>query len=107
MRDFRILAELTRRLQPEGVVVNVGSAVVMPEVFLKAYTMARNLGCRPRRLTCANLDMIQHYRPRENVLQRPTAFGGEAIALTGHHEIMLPLLQALLADADTEDTSDV
>ncbi len=96
MHDFRILAEATRTLEPEGVVVNLGSAVVMPEVFLKAYTMARNLGCRPRRLTTVNLDMIQHYRPRENVLARPTAWGGEAIPLTGHHEIMVPLLHALL-----------
>ncbi len=100
LRDFRILAELTRRLAPEGVVVNLGSAVVMPEVFLKAYTMARNLGCRPRRLTTANLDMIQHYRPRQNVLFRPTAWGGEAIPLTGHHEIMVPLLHALLTDGE-------
>ncbi len=100
MRDFRILAAVTQRLAPEGVVVNLGSAVVMPETFLKAYTVARNLGCRPRRLTTANLDMLQHYRPRENVLQRPTAWGGDAIPLTGHHEIMLPLLQVLLADAD-------
>lgn len=106
MRDFRILAEITRSLAPEGVVINLGSAVVMPEVFLKAYTMARNLGCRPRRLTAANLDMIQHYRPRENVLQRPTAWGGDAISLTGHHEIMVPLLQALLAAADAPDRAE-
>lgn len=100
MRDFRILAEVTRGLAPVGVVVNLGSAVVMPEVFLKAYTVARNLGCRPRQLTTANLDMLQHYRPRENVLQRPTAWGGDAVPLTGHHELMLPLLQAILADLD-------
>jgi len=105
-RDFRILAEATRGLAPEGVVVNLGSAVVMPEVFLKAYTMARNLGCRPRRLTTANLDMIQHYRPHQNVLSRPTAFGGEAIALTGHHEIMIPLLHALLLDPDQGSSAD-
>jgi len=102
MRDFRILAQATRSLEPEGVVVNLGSAVVMPEVFLKAYTMARNIGCRPRRLTTVNLDMIQHYRPRENVLSRPTAFGGEAIPLTGHHEIMIPLLHALLVTSDVD-----
>jgi hypothetical protein len=103
MRDFRVLAEVTRGLEPVGVVVNLGSAVVMPEVFLKAYTVARNLGCRPRQLTTANLDMLQHYRPRENVLQRPTALGGDAIPLTGHHEIMVPLLHALLIDADDAD----
>ncbi|MFH1844163.1 MAG: hypothetical protein ABIF77_13230 [bacterium] len=100
LRDFRILAERTRHLAPAGVVVNLGSAVVMPEVFLKAYTMARNLGCRPEHLTTANLDMIQHYRPRENVLSRPTAWGGEAIPLTGHHEIMIPLLHVLLCAGD-------
>jgi hypothetical protein len=100
MRDFRIFAEATRGLEPEGIVLNLGSAVVMPEVFLKAYTMARNLGCRPRRLTTANLDMIQHYRPHENVLSRPTAWGGEAIPMTGHHEIMIPLLHAILTEAD-------
>ena len=105
LRDFRILAEVTRRLEPVGVVVNLGSAVVMPEVFLKAYTVARNLGCRPRQLTTANLDMLQHYRPRENVLQRPTALGGAAIPLTGHHEIMVPLLHALLLDADDADAA--
>lgn len=100
-RDFRILAETTRSLAPVGVVVNLGSAVVMPEVFLKAYTMARNLGCRPEHLTTANLDMIQHYRPRENVLSRPTAWGGEAIPLIGHHEIMVPLLHAILTGDET------
>ncbi|MHB8079716.1 MAG: GSU2086 family protein [Candidatus Krumholzibacteriia bacterium] len=104
MHDFRVLAEVARGLEPVGVVVNLGSAVVMPEVFLKAYTVARNLGCRPRQLTTANLDMVQHYRPRENVLQRPAAFGGAAIPLTGHHEIMVPLLHALLLDADDADS---
>jgi hypothetical protein len=106
LRDFRILAERTRRLAPEGVVVNLGSAVIMPEVFLKAYTMARNLGCRPRRLTTANLDMIQHYRPQQNVLSRPTAWGGESIALTGHHEILVPLLHALLVEGEPERADD-
>jgi hypothetical protein len=106
LRDFRILAEQTRHLAPEGVVVNLGSAVIMPEVFLKAYTMARNLGCRPRRLTTANLDMIQHYRPHENILTRPTAWGGEALPLTGHHEIMIPLLHALLVAGPEEERKD-
>jgi len=105
LRDFRILAGVAQRFAPEAVVVNLGSAVVMPEVFLKAYTVARNLGCRPQRLTTANLDMLQHYRPRENVLQRPTAWGGDAIPLTGHHELLVPLLQALLADADAADAA--
>jgi hypothetical protein len=106
MRDFRILAEVARSLEPEGVVVNLGSAVVMPEVFLKVFTMARNLGCRPKRLTAVNLDMIQHYRPRENVLSRPTAWGGESIPLTGHHEIMIPLLHALLVSGSGGPRSD-
>jgi hypothetical protein len=105
-RDFLIFAEAVTRLDPEGAVINVGSAVLMPEVFLKALTMARNLGHRPRRLTTANLDMMQHYRPRQNVLARPTSFGGEAIALTGHHEIMIPLLHALLRFDGEEERVD-
>jgi hypothetical protein len=78
-------------------VVNVGSAVILPEVFLKALTVARNLGHRVRKFTAANLDMIQHYRPRLNVVERPTALGGRRIILTGHHELLVPMLaQAVL-----------
>ena len=81
-------------------VVNLGSAVVMPEVFLKALTVARNTLGGVRDFTTANLDMLQHYRPRENVLHRPTQHSGRALPLTGHHEILVPLLHALLTDGD-------
>jgi hypothetical protein len=93
MRDFRIFAARIDRLgRAGGVALNVGSAVIMPEVFLKAFSIARNLGAPFKSLTTCNMDMIQHYRPAENVLSRPAAFGGRAISLTGHHEVMLPLL---------------
>lgn len=94
--DFRRICGVVGTLEG-GVVVNVGSAVIMPEVFLKALTVARNLGHRVRKFTAANLDMIQQYRPRMNVVERPTALGGRPIQLTGHHELMVPLLaQAVL-----------
>ncbi len=101
--DFKLLAALVAGLEG-GVYVNVGSAVILPEVFLKALSVARNLGHRVDTLTTANLDFIQHYRPRENVLKRPTASGGRAIALTGHHEIMVPLLAAAIDHASITDT---
>jgi hypothetical protein len=94
MRDFRLLAAAIAGLHEGGVVINCGSAVILPEVFLKALTVARNLGCPVRDFTAINMDMIQHYRPNANVVQRPTRTGGTAISLTGHHEIMLPLLYA-------------
>ncbi len=96
LRDFRILAACLGELNENSVVVNLGSAVMGPEVFLKALTVARNLGHSAAGFTACNLDMIQHYRPARNILHRPTAGGGKAIALTGHHEIMIPLLDALL-----------
>lgn len=95
LRDFRILAQTLTELEG-GVVVNLGSAVVMPEVFLKALTVARNVHGGSRRFVAANLDMLQHYRPAENVLRRPTLSGGEGLSITGHHEILVPLLHALL-----------
>ena len=80
-----------------GVWINAGSAVIMPEVFLKALSMARNLGSDVRDFTTVDLDMIRHYRPHENVLKRPVLSGGASYAITGHHEILLPLLaQALV-----------
>jgi hypothetical protein len=88
--DFRILAGVVSRLEG-GVWMNVGSAVMMPEVFLKAVSAARNLGHTLKEFTTVNLDMIQHYRPKANVLARPR---GRAIAITGHHEILLPLIRA-------------
>ncbi len=96
-RDFRILAARVERLGRDGgVALNIGSAVILPEVFLKAFSVARNLGAPFDRLTTCNMDMTQHYRPRENVLERPTAFGGSGISITGHHEIMIPLLYSHL-----------
>jgi hypothetical protein len=92
-RDFRILAGLVAELE-DGVYMNVGSAVILPEVFLKAVTVARNLGHRLRNLTTVNLDFIRHYRPMANVVCRPTADGGKGYAIVGHHEILLPLIAA-------------
>lgn len=106
MRDFRILAAAVSGLADGGVVVNLGSAVIMPEVFLKALTLARNAGRAVRDFTAANLDMLQHYRPTENVLQRPTQAGGMALAITGHHEILVPLLHGLLIEGEPRDTRD-
>jgi len=92
MRDFRIFARQVADVGKGGVVLNIGSAVVLPEVFLKALTVARNLGFPCQDFTTANFDMIQHYRPRVNVVQRPTLSGGRGYQITGHHEIMIPLL---------------
>ncbi len=91
-RDFRIFARTISRIGDGGVVLNLGSAVILPEVFLKALTVVRNLGCQVERFTTANFDMIQHYRQQVNVLLRPTQSGGQAFGFTGHHEIMIPLL---------------
>ncbi|HET7468136.1 MAG TPA: hypothetical protein VFJ81_00620 [Gemmatimonadales bacterium] len=92
-RDFRRLAGSLPSLHQGGVVLNLGSAVVLPEVFLKALTVARNLDHgRPTHFLAADFDMQRHYRPRLNVVQRPTRAGGAGYLLTGHHEILLPLL---------------
>ena len=98
-RDFRLLCSIIRELNGGGVYLNVGSAVVLPEVFLKAVSVVRNLGYPLQEFTTANLDFIQHYRPTQNVLKRPTQDSGQAIALTGHHEIMVPLIAAALKGA--------
>ena len=92
--EFRLLAGVIPTLNDGGVVINCGSAVILPEVFLKSLTVARNLGHPVRNFTAINMDMIQHYRPNANVVSRPTRSGGTAVSLTGHHEIMLPLLYA-------------
>jgi len=92
LRDFRILAHTVSQLGDGGVVLNLGSAVLMPEVFLKTLAVTRNLGYSVHGFTTANLDMIQHYRPTVNVVQRPVLGSGKGYALTGHHEIMIPLL---------------
>jgi hypothetical protein len=104
-RDFLLLATLVKGLDG-GVYLNVGSAVVLPEVFLKCVSLAANLGHAPRGITTVNMDFIQHYRPTQNVLLRPTAAGSNqgargksrGYALTGHHEIMIPLLAAALKE---------
>ncbi|MEK7448914.1 MAG: hypothetical protein AAB019_05450 [Planctomycetota bacterium] len=92
LADFHKLISVVCHLN-KGVWLNIGSAVILPEVFLKAVSVARNLGYRLNDFTTANLDMIQHYRPKMNVTGRPTPPGGEGISITGHHEIMLPLLR--------------
>jgi hypothetical protein len=92
-RDFRRLAASLPTLHEGGVVLNLGSAVIMPEVFLKALTIARNLHAgKPTGFTTCDLDMQRHYRPRVNVVQRPTQGSGKGYEITGHHEIMVPLL---------------
>ena len=92
-RDFRRLAASVPDLDQGGVVLNWGSAVLMPEVFLKALTVARNIGGgRPTHFVAADFDMQRHYRPRVNVVQRPTRAGGTGFMLTGHHELLLPML---------------
>lgn len=98
--DFRILAAEVARLGGGGAYLNIGSAVLLPEVFLKAVTLARNLGHKIEDFTTANFDFIQGYRPNTNVVRRPTQGVGRGYSLTGHHEIMIPLLAALLVEAD-------
>lgn len=95
-RDFKVLCNVVKDLRGGGVVMNIGSAVLMPEVFLKALTVARNLRFAARGFTTANFDMIQHYRPRMNIVQRPTRSGGRGFLFTGHHEIMIPLICAMI-----------
>lgn len=90
--DFRLLAAQLPGLNKGGVVLNVGSAVIMPEVFLKTLSISRNLGNTIENFTTANFDMIRHYRPSENVLRRPTLKNGHSFNFIGHHEIMIPLL---------------
>jgi len=91
-RDFRILCSICEQVDRGGVVANIGSAVILPEVFLKALTVARNLKRGTSRLTTANFDMIEHYRPNVNVVARPTLRAGRGFNFVGHHEIMIPLL---------------
>jgi hypothetical protein len=100
-RDFRLFAACAADLNDGGVYLNVGSAVVMPEVFLKAVSAVRNLGHPLGGFTTANFDFLQHYRPRVNVVERPHAgAGGAGYAITGHHELMIPLLAAALIEKD-------
>ena len=99
LRDFRYFVSAVSRLAG-GVYINCGSAVILPEVFLKAVALARNRGCDLDGLTTVNLDFLRHYRPLTNVVNRPTAGIGHGYALTGHHELVLPLLAAALIEGD-------
>jgi len=92
LKDFYLLVENIKSLDNGGVVLNFGSAVILPEVFLKALNLARNLGNKIKNFTTANFDMIYHYRPAQNVVARPVMSGGQGYYIVGHHEIMLPLL---------------
>ncbi|MCE5198709.1 MAG: hypothetical protein ABFD54_02430 [Armatimonadota bacterium] len=94
MHDFRILTEALRNLGGGGVLANLGSAVVLPEVVLKAITMLINLGCDLSGMTGVNLDFVQHYRSNQQIVARVREIGGEGFVLTGHHELMIPLLAA-------------
>ena len=96
-RDFQLFTSVLAALEG-GVVLSIGSAVIMPEVFLKALTIARNLGHKVEQFTTATFDMIRHYRPTENVQRRPTRLGGHGFYVVGHHEIMIPLLFAAIAE---------
>ncbi len=93
--DFRILTQVVTKLSG-GLVMNIGSAVIMPELFIKALSAARNIGHDVSNFSAANFDMIQHYRPTVNILRRPTQLGGSSWSFTGHHEIMVPLLAGVV-----------
>jgi hypothetical protein len=97
-RDFRLFSSVVATIE-KGVYLNVGSAVILPEIFLKAVTLARNLGHTLDHFTTVNLDFFRHYRPMTNVINRPTARGGRGLSLVGHHEIMLPLIAAGVIEA--------
>jgi hypothetical protein len=103
-QDFRLFCALVKSMHPGGVYMNWGSAVLLPEIFLKAVSVVRNLGVPLRPITTANFDFIQHYRPLQNVVKRPTLPDGKArrveskgYAFTGHHELLMPLVAAALA----------
>jgi deoxyhypusine synthase len=96
LQDFRLLCAIVRELNDGGVYLNLGSAVLLPEVFLKTVTTVRNLGFALQNFTTANFDFIQHYRPLTNVVRRPVAGSGRGFSITGHHEVMIPLLAAFI-----------
>ena len=102
--DFKVFCNLVADLE-DGVYCNIGSAVLLPEVFLKALTVVRNLGHNVKNFTTANFDFIRHYRPSTNVVHRPTLEGGRGFNFTGHHELMIPLFGAALLDALTDETT--
>ena len=96
--DFKIFAESISKLN-DGIALNVGCAVILPEVFLKALTIARNLGFKIEKITAANFDMIDHYRPRENVVHRPTSLGGKGFIIIEKHEKTIPTLHRKIIDS--------
>ena len=98
-RDFRLLASMVKKLHGGGVYLNLGSAVVLPEVFLKAVSVVRNLGNPLTDFSTANFDFIRHYRPRKNVVERPVTGSGRGFDFVGHHEILIPLLAAALLES--------
>lgn len=99
--DFQIFATQVSKLGDGGVIVNIGSNVILPELFLKALTICRNLGYKVKDFTAVDFDMIQHYRPTENVVKRPISLGGRGYSIRGHHEIMIPLLaQAVIEEME-------
>jgi hypothetical protein len=98
-RDFRLLASLVTKLHGGGVYFNLGSAVILPEVFLKAVSVVRNLGHPLTDFSTANFDFIRHYRPRKNVVERPVTGSGRGFDFVGHHEILIPLLAAALLES--------
>jgi len=98
LRDFYALTDIVRKINKGGVVLNFGSSVILPEVFLKALNLARNLYSQVKNFTTANFDMIYHYRPAQNVVERPVLDGGKGYYIIGHHEIMLPLLAQAVID---------
>ncbi len=102
-RDFRLLAAVVAELKEGGAYVNVGSAVVLPEVFLKCVTLCRNLGHAVGSFTTVDLDMIRHYRPSTNVIARHSVLDARGYALTGHHEIMLPIIALALIERLHQD----
>jgi hypothetical protein len=101
--DFQVFCESVTHLSG-GAVINFGSAVILPEVFLKALTVARNIAGPVKDFSAANFDMIQHYRPNTNVVSRPVAAGGRGYSFTGHHELMLPLLAAAVKSLEIKST---
>ncbi len=105
-RDFRLLTAIVADLGGGGVWLNVGSAVLLPEVFLKALSIAQNLGHHVEGFTTANFDMIQHYRPLQNVVKRPTSGSGRGYTITGHHEINIPLFAQAVLERLADDAEE-
>jgi deoxyhypusine synthase len=97
-QDFKIFSDTVSKME-NGVILNIGSAVILPEVFLKALTISRNLGFKVQNITTANLDMADHYRPRENVVKRPTSLGGKGFIIVGRHEVTMPSLHRKIVNS--------